>query len=589
MADPSLHPGRPDTTGPLRYIWWLITCQRRRVLAGSLLGSGWMVALMLPPYLLSRAIDDGLTPGRSSVLLGWTAALLGVGVLNAWLAIMRHRVMTNVRMDAAFRSVRVVTEHATRLGAVLPRRMSSSEVLAIGFGDVAQIASVLTITGPGVGAALAYLVVAALLLSVSPLLAVVVLLGVPVLAVLVGPLIGRLQGAETAYRDQQGLLTTRLVDLVEGLRVLGGLGGKEAYAERYRGHSRAVQAEGYRVGTVTSWIQALAVGLPTVFLAAVTWLAARMAAEGSITTGQLVSVYGYTAVLVVPVSSFIEGGYDLSRGQVAARRLIRFLALQPSSDDPAAGLDAPDGASVLHDPVSGVEVAPGRFTALASARPGESATVVERLGRFVDSQSTWGGVPLRDIALTQVRERILVADNAAALFAGSLRELVSGRTDRPAGAVERAVDAAMARDIVLGLPDGLDSAVTSQGRNLSGGQRQRVRLARALLAAPEILLAVEPTSAVDAHTEAAVTSGLRTHRAGLTTVVTTTSPLVLDGADTVCYLVDGRVAATGTHRALLAAEPGYRRLVSREADEESVAVPGQGARRHELRTEESAR
>lgn len=574
MADPAGSAGTPDTRGPLRYIWWLIVSQRRRVLAGSLLGSGWMVGLMVPPYLLSRAIDDGLAPGRSSTLLGWTAVLLGVGVVNAWLAIMRHRVMTRVRLDAVYRSSRLVTEHATRLGAELPRRMPAGEVLTIGFGDVAQISNVLTITGPGVGAVVAYVVVAVLLLSISPLLAVMILLGVPVLVVLVGPLLGRLQGAESAYRDQYGHLTTRLVDLIDGLRVLGGLGGKDAYAERYRERSRALRDEGYGVGAVTSWIQALAVGLPTVFLGAVTWPAARMAARGDLTTGQLVSVYAYAAVLVGPVSFFIEGGYDLGRGRVAAARLVRFLTLAPRSVDPTAGLDAPEEPAVLHDPCSGVEVLPGRFTVLAAARPQESATVLERLGRFTDSDATWGGVPLRDIARDRIRARIVLADHDAALFTGTLRDAVEGRTARPADDLERAVDAAMARDIVRGLPDGLDSALTSQGRNLSGGQRQRVRLARALAAAPDVLLAVEPTSAVDAHTEGAITARLRARRAGLTTVVTSTSPLVLTGADTVCYLVDGRVAATGTHGELLATEPGYRYLVSRATDDETGDGPG---------------
>ena len=80
---------------------------------------------------------------------------------------------------------------------------------------------------------------------------------------------------------------------------------------------------------MTSWIQALGVGLPTLFLAVVTWLAARLAAQGAITVGELVAVYGYVAVLVVPVAFFIECGYQLSRGVVAARRVVRFLALEP--------------------------------------------------------------------------------------------------------------------------------------------------------------------------------------------------------------------------------------------------------------------
>ncbi|MGW8888657.1 ABC transporter ATP-binding protein [Streptomyces sp. NPDC055749] len=576
MNDSNVTSGAPDCRSAARYLWWLVTSQRRRVAAGALLGSAWMVCLTLPPYLLSRAIDDGLEPGRWPALAGWAAALFGVGVLNAWLGIMRHRTMTRVRMDAAFRSVQVVVRQATRLGAALPRRATAGEVVTIGFGDVGVIAGTLTITGPGVGAVLAYVVVAGLLLTISPLLAAVVLLGVPLLAVLVGPLLGRLQGVETTYREQQGALAARFEDIVGGLRVLNGIGGKEVYAERYRRGSRTVQAEGYRVGTVTSWIRALGVGLPTLFLGTVTWLAARMAAQGTITVGELVAVYGYAAVLVVPVAFFIEGGYDLSRGLVAARRVVRFLALEPDSAGADAGSDGPESPSTLRDPASGVEVVPGKLTALVSALPSDSAAVVDRLGRFAESAATWGAIRLDTIDLTQVRRRILVADNEADLFAGPLLEVIRGTRDPDADTIARGVHAGMAQDIVRGLPDGLDSRVDAQGRNLSGGQRQRIRLVRALLADPEVLLAVEPTSAVDAHTEAAVATRLRAARTGRTTVVTSTSPLLLDEADTVHYLVDGSVVDTGTHRELLDRQPGYRLLVSRGVDDEDDDRTGEG-------------
>ncbi|MFJ6648830.1 ABC transporter ATP-binding protein [Streptomyces sp. NPDC091290] len=568
MIDAYGDPGEPDRRGGLRYLGWLVGRQMARSAAGALISSVWMVLLAATPYLLSRAVDEGLADGDRRALWGWTAALFVVGVFNAWLSIMRHRTMTRVRMDANFRTVKVLVDHAVRLGAALPRRIGAGEVVTIGVGDVQTISGSLTVVGPGVGAVIAYLVVAALLVSVSVPIAVVVLLGMPLIGVLVGPLLGRLQGTETEYRELQGVLTARITDLAGGLRVLNGLGGKGLVADAFRRDSQRLRAQGYRVGAVTSWVQALGVGLPTLFLAVVTWLAARLAAQGAITIGELVSVYGYVAVLVAPVAFFIECGYQVSRGVVAARRVVRFLRLEPMED--TGTRDAPAEPAPLYDPESGVRVLPGRLTALAGARPADAAAVVDRLGRYTPSEATWGGVPLAEIPAALVRERILVADHEADLFAGPLRELLSGHTDRDEAAIARAVRTAVAEDVVRGLPDGLDSPVDAQGRNLSGGQRQRVRLVRALLAEPEVLLAVELTSALDAHTEARVAERLRADRAGRTTVVTTTSPLVLDRADVVHYLVDGKVAATGTHRGLLDHETGYRSLVARDEDAEEA-------------------
>lgn len=564
MIDAYEDPGSPDTRGGWRFLWWLVLRQPGRSVAGALLGSVWMVLLAAQPYLMARAVDEGLVPGRLGVLAAWTGVMFVLGSVNAWLSIMRHRTMTRVRMDANFRTVKVVMGHVVRLGATLPRRAGAGEVVTIGVSDVTTIAQALTVVGPGVGSAVVYVVVAGLLLAVSAPLAAVVLLGLPVIALVTGPLTLRLQGAETSYRERQGVLTARIGDLAGGLRVLNGLGGKGLFADAFRQDSQRLRAQGYRVGAAASWVQALGVGLPTLFLAVVTWLAARLAAQGSITVGELVSVYGYVAVLIGPVAFLVLMAYDMNRGVVAARRVVRLLRLEPEPDE--GTLPSPEGPAELHDPASGVRVVPGRLTALATARPAEAAAVVDRLGRFGPTDATWGGVRLDAVPLADVRGRILVADNEADLFAGPLREVVAAGRTADEAELGRALYAAAADDVVRGLPEGPDSPVSGQGRSLSGGQRQRVRLVRALLADPEVLLAVEPTSALDAHTEATVARRLREAREGRTTLVTSTSPLILDHADTVVFLVDGKVTASGPHRRLLTTEPGYRALVARDTE-----------------------
>ncbi|WP_099344178.1 MULTISPECIES: ABC transporter ATP-binding protein [unclassified Actinoplanes] len=519
-------------------------------------GSLWFFSLAAMPWLIQQAIDQGVTPRRPGPLVAWSFGVLAVGLANAILGILRHRNMTRLRVDAALRTADLVLTHAVRLGAALPRRITAGEVVTIGISDVWQIGRGMNVGGVGVGSVLACITIGVLLGHTAPILSLVVLAGVPLLALLVIPLLAGTQRAGSRYRERQGALNARLVDVIGGLRVLGGLGGSATHLERYVRESARLRDQGYRVGRPSSWVNALGDGLPMIFLAGVVWVAARMAVTGEITVGELTAVYGYTALLVIPASVLIFCGFDLAYGVVGARRVTAFLRLP--LDDPA-GDPPPPGPAALHDPESGVTAEPGRLTALAGARPADAVEVLDRLGRYTPGGATWAGHRLDRLDRDAVRDRILVAENAAALFAGPLRDVVAGRHDPDDDLIRVAIDTAVAHDVA----DDLGRHVEGDGRNLSGGQRQRLRLARAVHADPEMLLLAEPTSAVDAHTESAIAERLAAARRGRGTVVATTSPVLLDRADTVHYLVAGRVAASGTHRELLDTDPGYRALVTR--------------------------
>ncbi|MCQ0005705.1 ATP-binding cassette domain-containing protein [Actinomadura madurae] len=114
-------------------------------------------------------------------------------------------------------------------------------------------------------------------------------------------------------------------------------------------------------------------------------------------------------------------------------------------------------------------------------------------------------------------------------------------------------------EIAAALGDG--ASVGERGRSLSGGQRQRVALARALATDAPVLVLHDPTTAVDAVTEARIAEGLRALRRGRTTVVVTTSPALLAVTDRVVLVSGGRTGDAATHSELAARHDGYRATV----------------------------
>ncbi|MGH3503892.1 MAG: ABC transporter transmembrane domain-containing protein, partial [Nocardioidaceae bacterium] len=445
----------------------------------------------------------------------------------------------------------------------------TGEVVSIGSSDLNHVGNSMEVTGRAVGAVVAFFVVAIILLRTSVTLGLVVLIGVPLLLLLLGPLLKPLQRRNLAQREMMGELNTLASDIVGGLRVLRGVGGEEVFHRRYSAESQKVRQAGVQVARLQSVLDALQVFLPGLFVVIVVWLGARFAVQGEISPGELVAFYGYSAFLMIPLRTGTEVANTLIRGLVAGRRICRVLSIEPE----VADVDNPQTASTyaeLVDVRTGVRVRPGRLTAVVAETPTESAALADRLGRFAEGPAQLDGVSLSELERGFVRSAILVSDSNATLFSGRLRDELDPRGTATDNDIWRAIATASAEDVLETLGDDLDSAVEERGRSFSGGQRQRLVLARAIVADPDILVLVEPTSAVDAHTEARIAERLKAHRRGKTTVVTTASPLLLDKADDVVLLSGGAVVASGSHHDLLQ-DPRYRRVVTRGEGEEVPA------------------
>jgi ABC-type multidrug transport system fused ATPase/permease subunit len=565
---PLADPGVADHRSPVRYLLWVARGQSRTLIGGMTFGILWMGAQAFIPAILGRAIDEGIAARDGERLLRWTALLFAVGVVQAMAGIMRHRFAVTNWLTSAYRTVQVVTRKSADLGATLPKHLATGEVVSIGAGDLAYIGNLMEVSARFTGAIVAFVVVAAILLSSSTTLGLVVLIGVPVMLFCLGPLLRPLHRRQFAQREAVGQLNSLGSDIVSGLRVLRGIGGEESFSRRYRGESQQVRQAGVRVAGIQSVLDAAQVLLPGIFVVLVVGLGAHFALRGDLSAGSLVAFYGYATFLVLPLRSATEFANQLMRGLVAAGRVIRVLSLETDITEPAKPVPLPDRGDLV-DPVSGIRARDGLLTAIVTAEPDSYAGLADRLGRYDDkSEVRYGGVTLASATREDVRHRILVSDTGAQLFTGTLREELDPDHCRTDEEVMAAMRTASAEDVLVALADGLDSEVEEKGRSFSGGQRQRLVLVRALLADPAVLVLVEPTSAVDAHTEARIAERLREHRTGRSTVVLTASPLLLDRVDEVIFVSDGRVVASGKHRELLETEQQYRRTVTRHTEEE---------------------
>jgi ABC-type multidrug transport system fused ATPase/permease subunit len=569
---PLSDPGRPDLRSARAYLLWLARGQWRTLALGTLWGILWMGAQAGVPAVLGMAVEGATEADRSRILEA-AGILVLLSLVQAVAGILRHRMAVTNWITAAARTQQLVTRQAVRLGGRMRTSVATGEVVAVTSSDVEKIGSAYDVFARFTGAVVAFLAVAFVLLHASTLLGVVVLVGIPLLGLSVGPLLKPLERRESQQRKQLGRATELATDTVAGLRVLRGIGGEDQFVQRFHEASQGVRAAAVDVARVRSLLDALQVALPGAFVVAVVWSGAHLAQSGQISAGQLVAFYGWSAFLLIPLRTFTEAAERWTKAYVAAGRVVSVLALEPDHDEPAREAAVADpGAAVLHDPVSGLTVQPGGLTAVVCAEQATADEIALRLAGLGDDGAlvTLDGVALGTLPRPRLREVILVQDKDPALLSGTLAELMdvprSGRVS-----VAEAVEAASAYDVLDALVDSspdvsdpMRARITERGRSLSGGQRQRLALARSLLVDPPVLVLDEPTSAVDAHTEARIAGALAQAREGRTTVVLTSSPLVLDRCDRVVLVSDGRVAAEGRHRAMLRDVPLYRAVVTRE-------------------------
>jgi ATP-binding cassette, subfamily B, bacterial len=588
---------------------------------------GAVAAAIAIPLLTKAVIDGAIAHDDKRLLIPLSLAAVGLGAAEALLNLIRRWIQAGAvaSMEKTLRDD--LYAHLQRLQASFHDHWQSGQLLSrattdlsairrfAGFGLIFLLTNILT-----------FIAVVALLIHLNWWLGLIT-------GVVFAPVVPVCIRFEKRYRvlsrrvqDQQGDLATLIEEAATGVRVLKALGRGPQAAARHGAQAADVYRTQVQKASLLGSFWALLDLIPNAVIGLVIVLGAVAVSRHSLSIGGLVAFITLALQLVWPVEAL---GYIIASGQeaaTAAQRILEIfdaepeitdkdqehhperavvLAAQPSEapyrEAPLRSVPAPratgtepagssrrrrrghlvfdhvafsyPGAAepVLRDVV--LDLPPGQTVVLTGATGAGKSTLLQLVPRLADASSgsvRLDGTDTRDIPLDQLRAAVGCAFEDATLFSASVRENVTfGAPDADDDAVEAALTAAQAR-FAYDLPWGLDTRIGEQGMALSGGQRQRIALARAILAHPDVLILDDPLSALDVHTEERVTRALREILAGATALVVAHRPSTVALADTVALLSGGVIAATGSHRDLLASNPEYAALMDVEDLEQSA-------------------
>jgi ABC-type multidrug transport system fused ATPase/permease subunit len=525
-----------------------------------------MVSQALTWAAVGAAIDYGISKHNSHALIKWVIVVIALGIFQAISGALRHQLAVTNWMNAAYRTVESIARHIANSGTAVTDVIPSGDVVNTVGADAMRIGGAYDVLARFAGAIVSWIVVSVILLSSSLKLGLIVLLGVPVLASLTTPLMRPLHTSQAAQRESGGKLAALAADTVVGLRILRGVGGEDVFFQNYKNESTKLRRAGEKVATPQATLESGQVLLPAILTTIVTYIGAMDVLNGQLRPGQLVAFFGYASFLTTPLRTAIEYVITTTRAYVGAGKVLRILTIKPTITPPTTPMTWPSPLAKIVDAQSGLELSATGLIGLVTETPSQATELCDRIGRFAADSSgvTVNQIPISEFSLDETRRNIVVSEIEPRLFAGELRYELLPHGNINDEQIMDALAATSSIDILEALDKGLDSWVEERGRSFSGGQRQRLTLARAILTDAPVLILIEPTSAVDTHTEGRIAARLRGAREGRATLVATSSPLMLEKMDKVYLVVDGKVEAVGTHAELTQNSAAYRRVVLRE-------------------------
>lgn len=575
----------------LKKLGWFFKLHWRRYTIAIVLLTLVGVMDVIPPKLIGYTIDgihEGtLSDGRFFEVLGWWAGLTAGGYLitYVWMyqlfggAFVLERLLRK-RLMRHFLKMTPTFYERNRTGDLMAR--STNDLWAIsntaGFGILTLIDSSLFM--------LTILFMMAVLISWKLTLAA--LLPLPIMAILMTTFGRKIHDRFMKAQDAFGELNDQVLESVSGVRVIRAYVQEEADRDRFHAKTNEVLAKNIAVAKIDALFEPTNKVLVNLSYIIGLCFGGYLVFRGEITLGELVSFNVFLGMLIWPMFAIGELINIMQRGNASLDRVNETLGYKPDVDDGdrLVTVDAPETIEfknvTFRYPSSSIDnlvnvsfaLRRGQTLGIVGRTGSGKTTILKQLLReypLGSGEIAVSGVSIRDVEIDRLLGWIGYVPQQPILFSRTIREnILFGRDGATEADLQRALErASFAKDIRF-LPDGLETLVGEKGVALSGGQKQRVSIARALIADPEILILDDALSAVDAKTEAEIIDGIRTERAGKTTLITTHRLSAVQHADWILVMDEGQIVEEGTHEQLLAIGGWYKEQYDRQQLEAMV-------------------
>jgi ATP-binding cassette subfamily B protein len=576
-------------------MWPIIATHRVLLTVGLLTSVLAMVAQVAIPAITKGAIDDALV-ARTDALAPYIWALVILAVARGVLTYCYRFALYRMAYELEFDLRNVLFEHLARLPFGFYDRVQSGQVISRANSDIRSVQLYLAFAPLMAMMVLSFVVSLGYMLTIDVPLTLVAVAPLPFVFVVGRMLTHRIFPLSWVTQGRVAEVATIVDENINGVRVVKGFAAERQQIAALAGAARRLRWAAEQQVLARSRLAPIAENLPRLGLAFVLLYGGILAIDGEVTVGALFAFNAYVLLMQAP---FRMLGFFLMMGERAKASAERIFELL---DEPVTITDRPGAVDLLHpagdvrfDDVSfryrhgaplvldgfSLHLRPGERVAVVGATGSGKSTVGRVLARFYEPEAgtiAIDGHDVRDLTLVSLRASVGIVLDEPFLFSTSVRDNISyARPDAGQDEVEAAARAAQAHDFIVDLADGYDTVVGERGYTLSGGQRQRIAIARTLLAAPQVLVLDDATSAIDVHVEEAIHRALGEHLTDRTVVVIAHRLSTIALADRVVLLDGGRIVADGTHAELLRTSPRYAEIlatVTAEAADEPVEADG---------------